>query len=111
MQKFHEEELKMIPYKQQNYLALRYGDGGSFLGFALYFCTQLSTSRSFLKRTVFSECKVLLTGRVNKKKCRVWGTEQPNQMHEVLLHLFPLWFGAQLLNMKQLGLAFSRTKT
>ena len=42
-----------VPYKLQNFLRVRNGDGTSHLAFTEYCRTQLSTSRSFLKRIVF----------------------------------------------------------
>ena len=62
-------------------------EGTSRLVFAEYCHTQLSTSRSSLKRIIFSdECKFLLSGRVNKQNCRIWGTKRPKQVHEVPQH-------------------------
>ena len=50
--KFHKKELKMFPYKLQNSLAMRNGDGTSRLDFAENYCSQLTTSRSFLKKII-----------------------------------------------------------
>ena len=86
----------MFRYKLQNSLAVINGDGTNRLAFAKYCHTQQSVSCGSLKQIVFSdESEFSLTGRVNKQNRLILGTEQPNQVHEVLQHTPSIMFGAQ----------------
>ena len=81
------KELKFHPYKLQMSLALSDTDKWQRLEFAHHGGRELKNDTRYLKRIIFSdECHFSVSGRLNKRNSRVWGTERPTEVHEVRRH-------------------------
>ena len=82
---FLRKELGRIPYYLQLATSLTKIIEWEGRSFSQYCRMELRNDGGYLERIVFpDECKLSLSGSVNKLNCRIWGSKRPNEAYERL---------------------------
>jgi hypothetical protein len=77
------KRLRLTAYKIQLVQKLRENDKPVHHTFALKMLSRLDDDNAFMKRTVFSdEATFHVSSKMNRHKCRIWGSENPHKVME-----------------------------
>ncbi|CAI6366289.1 unnamed protein product [Macrosiphum euphorbiae] len=80
-------DLHLHPYKLQLTQELKAGDRGKRRQFVEWFHNMQVEDADFAMKIIFSdEAHFHMSGFVNKQNCRLWGTENPQQIEQRQMH-------------------------
>lgn len=90
------KDLSLHPYKIQLTQELKPADHGQRRAFANWILQMNANDNNFCDKIIFSdEAHFHLNGYVNKQNCRIWGNENPREIHEIPMHAqrVTVWYG------------------
>lgn len=106
------KRLRLHAYKIQLRQQIKLTDRPKRKEFACFMLEQIDDDPDFLKRVLFTdEATFHINGCVNRHNCRIWGSQQPNEIHEHVRDSPKLNVWCGLLNDRVVGPFFFAERT
>lgn len=106
------KRLRLHAYKIQIHQQIKPTDRPKRTEFASFLLNVIDDNPNFLQRVLFSdEATFHINGCVNRHNCRVWGSQQPNEIHEYVRDSPKLNVWCALFHNKVIGPFFFVEKT